>query len=122
MKFHHLPIILALSSSTVINAGCTHEKHIGGIHAKPHQETAAEFDIVHAKISTKGNIVTFHMKVSGKAGVSKPTPTGQLAGSKVFSYVWPTTIDSYEVGFEKKTGILALAVTAHPDFDDHTTI
>ncbi len=118
MKLHHLPMIVILSSSTVINAGCTHEKHIGGIHAKPHQETAAEFDIVHAKISTKGNIVKFHMKVSGKAGVSKPTPTGQLAGSKVFSYVWPTSIDSYEVGFEKNTGILALAVTAHPDFDD----
>ncbi len=118
MKLHHLPIIVILSSSTIINAGCTHEKHIGGITAKSHQETIPEFDIIHAKIATKGNIVTFHMEVSGKAGVSKPTPTGQLAGSKVFSYVWPTSIDSYEVGFEKNTGILALAVTAHPDFDD----
>ncbi|MEE9337102.1 MAG: hypothetical protein V3U87_03410 [Methylococcaceae bacterium] len=118
MKFHPLPIIFVLSFSTIINAGCAHEKHIGGIHAKSDQEIVPQFDIVHAKISTKGNIVTFHMKVSGKAGVSKPTPTGQLAGSKVFSYVWPTSIDSYEVGFEKNTGILALAVTAHPDFDD----
>ena len=118
MKLYHLPIILVLSSSTIFNAGCTHEKHIGGIQAKSHRKTMPQFDIVHAKIVTKGNIVTFHMKVSGKAGVSKPTPTGQLAGSKVFSYVWPTTIDSYEVGFEKNTGILALAVTVHPDFDD----
>jgi hypothetical protein len=36
----------------------------------------------------------------------------------VFSYVWPTNIDAYEVGFERNAGILALAVTAHPDFDD----
>jgi hypothetical protein len=36
----------------------------------------------------------------------------------VFSYVWPTTIDPYEVGFERGAGILALAVTSHPDFDD----
>ena len=43
---------------------------------------------------------------------------GKLAGSDVFSYVWPTTIDPYEVGFEKGAGILAMAVTAHPDFDD----
>jgi len=118
MKLYHLPMILVLSSSTVINAGCTHEKHIGGIHTKPQQETVAEFDIVHAKISTKGNIVKFHMKLSGKVGVSKPTATGKLADSTVFSYVWPTSIDSYEVGFEKNTGILALAVTTHPDFDD----
>ena len=78
----------------------------------------ASFDIIHTKITTEGSVATFHMAVSGKAGASKPTPTGKLAGSDVFSYVWPTTLDSYEVGFEKKAGILALAVTSHPDFDD----
>ncbi len=118
MKLQYLPLIFVLLSSTAINAGCTHEKHTGGIHAKSHQETKPQFDIVHAKITTKGNIVSFRMKVSGKAGESKPTATGQLAGSDVFSYVWPVSIDSYEVGFEKNAGILALAVTAHPDFDD----
>ena len=51
-------------------------------------------------------------------GESKPAPSGQLAGSEVFSYVWPTSIDAYEVGFEREAGILALAVTSHPDFDD----
>ena len=60
----------------------------------------------------------FHMAVSAQAGQSKPGATGGLVGSDVFSYVWPTTIDSYEVGFEHEAGILALAVTAHPDFDD----
>jgi hypothetical protein len=32
--------------------------------------------------------------------------------------VWPTTLDSGEIGFEEKQGIVALAVTFHPDFDD----
>lgn len=41
-----------------------------------------------------------------------------LAGSRVFSYVWPTSLDPAEVGFDAKAGILAFAVTAHPDFDD----
>lgn len=92
--------------------------HSGGIMASKGQVELAPFDIIHTKITTEGNVATFHMAVSGRAGLSKPATTGELAGSSVFSYVWPTSIDSYEVGFEKGAGILALAVTAHPDFDD----
>jgi len=117
MKKNYLILFTALASST-LNTACAHEHHTGGIQAPSSKEVLAPFDIVHAKISSKGNIATFHMAVSGEAGASKPATTGKLAGSNVFSYVWPTSIDSYEVGFEKKAGILALAVTAHPDFDD----
>lgn len=92
----------------------------GGIASAP--DTAAgvvaAFDIVHTEITTDKNVATFRMSVSGKAGQSKPAPSGKLAGSDVFSYVWPTSIDPYEVGFEHDAGILALAVTTHPDFDD----
>lgn len=95
----------------------SHE-HTGGI--SPAQDTAvlAPFDIVHAKIRTEGNVAIFHMAVSGKAGVTRPGATGRFEGASVFSYVWPTSIDPYEVGFERGAGILALAVTSHPDFDD----
>ncbi len=93
-------------------------KHSGGIAAKAAKSTQADFDIIHAKVTRSGNVATFHMAVSGKAGKSRPTATGTLAGSRVFSYVWPTSLDPYEVGFERGSGILALAVTAHPDFDD----
>jgi len=79
---------------------------------------APEFDIVRAHVASEGDAVVFRMSVSGAAGSSKPTPSGQVAGSSVFSYVWPTSIDSGQVGFESGQGILALAVTAHPDFDD----
>ncbi len=94
--------------------------HTGGIHAKADQTETIKtsFDIVHAKITTLNNIATFHMRVVAAAGTDKPTPTGKLAGSNVFSYVWPTSLNSGLVGFEDNAGILSLAVTAHPDFDD----
>ncbi len=95
----------------------SHE-HTGGIRPAADSAVQAPFDIVHAKIRTEGNVAIFHMAVSGRAGVTRPKATGRFEGSSVFSYVWPTTIDPYEVGFERGAGILALAVTAHPDFDD----
>ncbi|MCF6264672.1 MAG: hypothetical protein L3J24_13945 [Xanthomonadales bacterium] len=112
-----LLIAVLATASISLHAG-TKNHHTGGIQSPINKEKLAPFDIIHTKITTEGNVATFHMAVSGKAGASKPTPTGQLAGSDVFSYVWPTSIDSYIVGFEKEAGILALAVTSHPDFDD----
>ncbi len=111
-------LIAALVTAGISLPACADNHHSGGIQTPKSKATLAPFDMIHTKITTEGNVATFHMAVSGKAGTNKPTPTGQLAGSNVFSYVWPTSIDSYEVGFEKKAGILALAVTSHPDFDD----
>lgn len=109
-------LAIAFTQSQAIADG----SHTGGIHAAHDKESKllATFDIIHAKVTTENNIATFHMAVAAEAGTSKPTPTGQLAGSQVFSYVWPTSINSAAVGFEQDAGILALAVTAHPDFDD----
>lgn len=76
------------------------------------------FDITSAEATTDGRLTTFMMEVAGIAGSVKPVPIGQLAGSKVESYVWPTNLDPSTVGFDKDSGILALAITAHPDFDD----
>ena len=92
--------------------------HTGGIASAPAKTVRAPFDVVHTRITTEDNVLVFHMQVSGKAGRTRPTKSGQLAGSRVFSYVWPTSLDPAEVGFEPKAGILAFAVTAHPDFDD----
>ena len=90
----------------------------GGLTALAGGGIPAAFDIVHAEIRTTGNVATFRMAVSGQAGTTTPEATGRFAGSEAFSYVWPTSIDPWEVGFDKGAGILALAVTAHPDFDD----
>ena len=92
--------------------------HTGGLHSRSNTGVNADFDIVHTKITTDGNVAVFHVAVAGKAGKSHPAKTGKLAGSSIFSYVWPTTMDPSVVGFDKGAGILALAVTAHPDFDD----
>lgn len=108
-------ILMALSLPALAQEG---QSHGDGIHPAASPSVNSDFDIVHAKVGIAGNVVTFHMAVSGKAGATKPAATGKLAGSDAFSYVWPTSIDPYEVGFDRKAGILAMAVTAHPDFDD----
>jgi len=79
---------------------------------------AASFDILAAHVHRKDRTVTFHMTLKGEAGSKIPTAVGKLAGAPVLSYVWPTSLDPAVVGFEGKTGILALAATSHPDFDD----
>lgn len=112
--FYLSTLITVLGSTASVAGG----DHSGGIQALSNPSIKASFDIVHAKISTQSNVATFHMQVSKKAGTSKPVATGKLAGSSVFSYVWPTSLDSAIVGFDSNAGILALAVTSHVDFDD----
>ena len=112
MTIRPLAALAAFALSTAVHA------HDGGIHTPHSKSTRPAFDVVHTRIKTEGNTAVFHIAVSGKAGASRPARTGKLAGSQVFSYVWPTTLDPAAVGFEAKSGILAFAVTAHPDFDD----
>jgi hypothetical protein len=114
-----LKLAFVMASFCLTQMSYGHEAlHSGGIQTKSVAAIRAAYDIVHSKITTEGNTATFHIAVSGKAGTSKPTKTGKLAGSQVFSYVWPTTMDPSAVGFDAKSGILAFAVTSHPDFDD----
>ncbi|MCK8522659.1 hypothetical protein M0D21_13830 [Aquimarina sp. D1M17] len=56
--------------------------------------------------------------VEGNAGLTTPTPAGQLHGAPVLGYVFPTTLQPEDVGFNPTSGIVALALTSHPDFDD----
>lgn len=78
----------------------------------------APFDIVAAHVHRDGRTASFHMTLAGAAGTETPQPAGQLGGAPVLAYVWPTSLDPASVGFEGGTGILALAATSHPDFDD----
>ena len=109
---------VTLTAGLTASATLAHGPESGGITAPESERTAASFDIIHAKITTEGRVARFHMGVSEAAGKTLPTPSGKVAGSEGFAYVWPTTIDPYEVGFERGAGILALAVASHPDFDD----
>ncbi|MDW5415761.1 hypothetical protein R6242_04145 [Iodobacter sp. CM08] len=108
-------IYLAVFIAAISSASFAHQHGIQSAAAKGVQ---ASFDLVQTRIRTEGNTAIFSIVTSGKAGKLKPSKVGKLAGSQVFSYVWPTTLDPAMVGFEPKSGILAFAVTVHPDFDD----
>ena len=84
--------------------------------AKP--GVAAAFDILATTVTTRDGNAVFRMAVSGNAGEDKPQATGNFAGAGVHAYVWPTSLNSADVGFDRDQGIVALAVTFHPDFDD----
>jgi hypothetical protein len=88
------------------------------IKAEPSQDVRASFDIIETTIVTKGDTAVFSTRVRGAAGKDKPSATGRFAGSQVYAYVWPTSLNSGDIGFERDRGIVALAVTFHPDFDD----
>lgn len=111
-------LLAGLAGSAAAHAAGEAAAAKGGISTDSRKAVTAPFDIVHTRITTEGKVAVFEMAVSGKAGASRPAKTGKLAGSSVFSYVWPTSLDPSAIGFEPKAGILAFAVTAHPDFDD----
>ena len=117
-KLAHIAFAIACIGAAPLTSQAQGTATSGGIQSPANKAVLAPFDVVHARVTTEGNVAVFHMAVSGRAGANKPGKTGKLAGSSVFSYVWPTSLDPSVVGFEAKSGILALAVTAHPDFDD----
>jgi hypothetical protein len=88
------------------------------IKAEPSQAVRASFDIIETTIVTRGDTAVFTTRVRADAGNDKPKATGKFEGSEVYAYVWPTSLNSGNIGFDRDRGIVALAVTFHPDFDD----
>ncbi len=76
------------------------------------------FDLLQTSVSVDGDDFVFRSQVVADAGAQVPEAIGSLDQAPVWSYVWPTSLDSASVGFDSAQGILALAATAHPDFDD----
>ncbi|RZM77136.1 hypothetical protein [Leptolyngbya iicbica] len=64
------------------------------------------------------DLLVFEQQLAGVVGATLPQSAGQLDGAPVLGYVFPTTLSPAAVGFGGVDGILALAVTSHPDFDD----
>lgn len=106
-------ILFAACLAALSGAAFAHDIQSPVDPAKP-----APFDITSASATTDGRLVTFAMELAGEAGSIKPISTGKLPGAKVEAYVWPTGLDPATASFAEKSGILALAITAHPDFDD----
>lgn len=83
-------------------------------------DDAGTLDVTATEGTYRNDVETFVMTIDTASAIatSIPQPSGALDGAPVLGYVFPTSIDPSEVGFEGATGILALAVTSHPDFDD----
>ncbi len=60
----------------------------------------------------------FTIETEGIAGRSIPTAIGKMDGAPVLGYVFPTSLTPADVGFSNTEGIVAMALTSHPDFDD----
>lgn len=73
---------------------------------------------VSVKHSPEISSTIWEITLKGKAGNTKPQAIGQLNGAPVLGYVFPTTLKPTDVGFNQTDGIVALALTSHPDFDD----
>jgi len=79
-----------------------------------------DFKLTGAEVvyESKYDMLVFEIKVSGQAGRTVPVPVGSMNGAPVLGYVFPTTLKSEDIGFSKTEGIVAMALTAHPDMDD----
>ena len=62
--------------------------------------------------------LVFEFQVAGSAGKTQPRPAGKTDGAPVLGYVFPTTLKSTDIGMGATEGIVALALTSHPDFED----
>ena len=105
--------VLSLASLLLASSVVGHD-----IKSPSQTAVSASFDLVRTEVRQERDHLLFRQEVRAEAGKLVPTAYGQLAGADVFSYVWPTSIDSAAVGFDAGQGILAFVLTSHPDFDD----
>lgn len=79
-----------------------------------------DLELTHAQVSYLSDLdlLVFEQQVKGTMGKTLPTAADQMDTAPVLGYVFPTTLKPEDVGFNSTEGILALAVTSHPDFDD----
>jgi len=62
--------------------------------------------------------IVFEQVVKGQAAGTVVPVHNSLNGAAVLANVFPTTLNSSDIGFDADQGTVALAVTRHPDFDD----
>ncbi|GAB5518433.1 MAG: hypothetical protein RhofKO_06840 [Rhodothermales bacterium] len=98
-------------------AGCVWAQPNSGITPTP---ATADLDLTAAAVRHLPDLglLVFEQTVTGTAGATVPEAAGQVDGAPVLGYVFPTTLSPADVGFNTDEGIVALAATSHPDFDD----
>ena len=105
-----LGLLLAL-----LLAACSDEDPI-----QPVDQLTSDFDLITTEAIYNDDLeqVVMTIEVAGQAGRSVPEAAGQLDGAPVWGYVFPTNLNAEDVGFGSANGIVAMALTSHPDFDD----
>ena len=108
--------LMALFTLTIIMS-CSAQKRTN---EDPNFKTSDDLKITNVKViyDTDLEHFIFDIEVKGNAGKSTPKAVGSVHGAPVLGYVFPTNLKSTDVGFSKTDGIVALALTSHPDFDD----
>jgi hypothetical protein len=82
------------------------------------QSPALDIQSTQVRYLPELELLVFEQQLEGVVGSTLPQPAGQVDGAPVLGYVFPTTLEPENVGFGGTDGIVALAVTSHPDFDD----
>lgn len=105
--------VLLLSLLTTVAAEAQHHD------VKP-TAGSADLDIEAAQVRYVHDLrlLVFEQEVAGIAGATTPKARGAMDGAPVLGYVFPTSLRPEEVGFAPGEGVVALAATSHPDFDD----
>ncbi|MEQ9366650.1 MAG: hypothetical protein RIF32_20590, partial [Leptospirales bacterium] len=87
---------------------------------RPSSRVSADFRLTETSVRYNSDLdlLIFEQVVAGTAGATIPVAAGRLNGAPVQGYVFPTSLKASDVGFDDRDGIVALAVTSHPDFDD----
>ena len=85
---------------------------------RPYNNDDFKIDTVNVSHNADLGITIWQISVKGKAGRTVPMAAGQMDGAPVLGYVFPTNLQPQDVGFSATEGIVAMALTSHPDFDD----
>lgn len=85
-----------------------------------HTPATPDLEITDARVRLVADlgVLVFEQRVRGEAGGTRPEPRGSMDGAPVLGYVFPTSLSPEDVGFQAGEGVVALAATSHPDFDD----
>ncbi|MDJ0535001.1 MAG: hypothetical protein QNJ70_21385 [Xenococcaceae cyanobacterium MO_207.B15] len=117
MKSFTRLVTLALFLATVTTSKVALSEPVNSVNSVA---ATRDLELRQVKVSYLSNLdlLVFEQKVKGTIGKTLPNAAGQMDTAPVLGYVFPTTLKPEDVGFNSTEGIVALAVTSHPDFDD----
>ena len=115
---HSAAIFLAVAMITAVGAPAAAGQAKQPEHNAPSQGPNLDLTNARVQIDADLELLVFTQQVAGTAGGTVPHARGQVDGAPVLGYVFPTTLSPEDVGFAAGDGIVALAATSHPDFDD----